>query len=184
MIATLRPIAFSTQTHSARYLTREDIPAIQALLERCQEFWWISEGRMVPADAASSTFSDAPPDYDPSRMIILGIFSPAGHLEGVITTPPDYPEEGSWYIGLMVLDPEVRGRGLGEAVYRAFEAWVASKGGRRILLAVVDDNPRGRSFWERMGFTPLRAVAPRLHGAKVQGMLEMERMITGPAPAR
>ena len=177
MIATLKPIAFWAGTHSVHYLTHDDIPQVQELLERCQEFWWISEGQRVPADAASSNFADGPPNYDPKRMIFLGIYSPVGRLVGFLTTPPDYPEEGDWYIGLMVLDPDARGRGLGEAVYRAFEDWVASQGGRRVLLAVVDDNPRGRNFWERMGFTPLRIVAPRLHGVKTQGMLEMERRV-------
>ncbi len=111
-------------------------------------------------------------------MIYLGIYSPAGRLVGFLTTPPDYPAMGDWYIGLMVLDPDARGRGLGEAVYRAFETWVASQGGRRILLSVVDDNARGRNFWERMGFMPLRVVPPRVHGEKTQGMLEMERRIS------
>src|SRR3712207_6143438 len=143
----------------------------------------MSEGRNVPADAASTTFADAPPDYDPSRMIFLGVYSPTGRLVGVLTTPPGYPDAGSWYLGLMVLDPDARGQGLGEEVYRAFEAWVASQGGERILLVVADDNPRGRRFWERMGFTPLSVVPPRLHGERVQGMLEMERRISALALA-
>ena len=37
-------------------------------------------------------------------MIFLGIYSPVGRLVGFLTTPPDYPEDGDWYIGLMVLD--------------------------------------------------------------------------------
>ena len=72
---------------------------------------------------------------------------------------------------------------LGEAVYRAFEAWVASAGRTTCPAgSVVDDNPRGRNFWERMGFTPLRVVAPRVLGVKTQGMIEMERRIS-PDPA-
>jgi GNAT superfamily N-acetyltransferase len=181
VIETLKPIAFWAGTHSVHYLTPDDIPQVQALFARCHEFWWISEGRGVPEDAASSTFTESPPDYDPSRLLFLGVYSPANRLVGLVTTPPDFPEERTWYIGLMVLDPDARGRRLGEAVYRAFEGWVASQGGRRILLAVVDDNPRGRKFWERMGFAPLRVVAPRLHGEKLQGMLEMERWIKAPA---
>ena len=178
MIATIKPVAFWAGAHSVHYLTPDDIPQIQSLLERCQEFWWITEGRGVPADAASVNFTDAPPNYDPSRITFLGVYSPAGRLVGFLTTPPDYPQPGDWYIGLMVLDPDVRGKGLGEAVYRAFEAWVASAGGKRILLAVVDDNPRGRNFWDRMGFKPLRAVPPRVHGKKTQGMVEMVRRIS------
>ena len=183
MIATLKPIAFWAGTHSIHYLSPDDIPQVQALFERCNEFWWISEGRPAPADAARSTFTDAPPDYDPSRLVFLGVYCPAGRLVGLVTSAPDFPDEGSWYIGLVLLDPDARGRGLGEAVFRAFEAWVASHGGRRFLLVVVDDNLRGRNFWDRMGFSPLRLVAPRLHGEKVQGMVEMERPINAPAPA-
>ena len=106
MIATLKPIAFWSGTHSVHYLNPDDIPQVQELLERCQEFWWISEGRPVPADAASSNFADAPPGYDQSRMIFLGIYSPAGRLVGLLSTAPDYPEVGAWYIGLMVLEWE------------------------------------------------------------------------------
>lgn len=183
MIATLKPIAFWAGTHSVHFLTKQDIPRVQALFDRCHEFWWISEGRNVPPDAASETFADAPPGYHPSRVIFLGVFSPTGQLVGVLTTPPDYPDPGYWYIGLMVLDPDARGQGLGAEVYRAFEAWVAAQGGESILLAVVDDNPGGRRFWERMGFTPRKNVPPRLHGDKVQGMVEMERRISALAQA-
>ncbi len=113
---------------------------------------------------------------------MLGVYNPIGQLVGFVTSPPDYPSVGDWYIGVMVLAPEERGMGLGEGLYRAFEVWAGEQGAIRILLSVVDDNPRGQRFWERMGFSEMKRVPPKLRGAKTQGVVEMVRRLSLDTP--
>ena len=60
------------------------------------------------------------------------------------------PRDG--YLGLMLLDPEFRGRGLGKTLLAEAEARARERGAGRLYLGVLQANPRGRAFWQRQGF--------------------------------
>lgn len=175
------PLFWATQT-SVHRLGRNDIPSLQALLDRCPDHWMVHEGRVAPPDAAEEIFRHAPPDYESRRIIVLGVFDARGRLVGIVTSPPDFPNPGDWCIGLFLLEPSVRSQGLGGEILRAFEDWIFDQGATRCLLVVVDDNPLGRRFWDRMGYREVRRLPPRLHGPKSQGAVEMERRLVPPTP--
>jgi GNAT superfamily N-acetyltransferase len=62
-----------------------------------------------------------------------------GHARAVWFTPPagspsDVAPEG-WYLAGVIVDPEFRGRGVGEALTRARLAWIDGRGGRTFYFA-------------------------------------------------
>ncbi len=65
----------------------------------------------------------------------------------------DSQADAAWLISMWVA-PEVRGRGVGEALIDAVVEWARASGARRVLLDVGDHNQPAIVLYARMGFEP------------------------------
>ncbi|WP_322743553.1 GNAT family N-acetyltransferase [Vasconcelosia minhoensis] len=88
-----------------------------------------------------------------------------------------YPDDQTWWIGLMLLAPEQRGQGLGADFYRTFERWLVGQGGRSVSLCAIAANAPGRQFWQRMGFEVIRKTPPRPYGNKTHEVYVFRRTL-------
>ena len=59
--------------------------------------------------------------------------------------------------------PELRGRGLTEALFEAAVEWTWGRGAERVRLIVHEENPRAQGFYRKVGFVP-SGVTVRLGG--------------------
>ncbi len=136
---------------SLRLLTLADLPALQALLERCADFSLLVEGEPPSAQAAQDMLADLPPGKGLADKFLFGIYL-ENALVGVLDAVRGYPQEGVWWIGLLLLDPAQRGRGAGEQALNTFSVFASQQGARALMLGVVEENRRGLLFWQRMDF--------------------------------
>ncbi|MGW0712416.1 GNAT family N-acetyltransferase [Streptomyces sp. NPDC002643] len=67
--------------------------------------------------------------------------------------------------------PELRGRGLAEALIEAAVEWAWRRGAERVRLMVHEGNPRAQGFYRKVGFVPSGVTVP-LSGP--EGELERE----------
>ena len=169
-------IVFEVDGRAVRRLTESDIPAIQQCAERCVDYTLLVEGRETQPDEAAQFLLDAPDGWDPNSLHKLGVVG--DELVGLLDVVPGYPDADVWYIGLMVLDPKVRGSGFGARLYDRFEAWAASHGAVRVMLSVIKENEAAHRFWSRIGFQNVRDVEPRQFGNKLQGRWEMAKTVS------
>jgi GNAT superfamily N-acetyltransferase len=135
-----------------------------------------------PAEALSVFYAGPEEGRDPVDKILLGI-TPAGEtrLIGVLDAFRDYPEPGTWYIGLLLLDPDVRRGGLGAEILEAF-AGAASRGGaRELALNVVEQNRLAHVFWSRHGFRETRRWLQK-YGSRRSTLIRMSRSLEQLAP--
>ena len=176
----LRRVDDSVELHDQLFravpLTADDGPRVQHLLEACADYFELTFGHPPGRDEAQSLFYAGPEiDTRPDNKMLLGIWETDGDkLLGVIDAFRDYPDRGSWYIGLLLLSPHVRGSGLGKRVLEAFAARARAGGAREIQLNVVEQNAAGRRFWESAGFAELRRWRRRL-GKKGSTLIRMRR---------
>lgn len=145
---------------STRRLEPPDLPALQALFERASDYFDIATGVPPAPDEAERAFVGGPPSKAVSDKHTVGIFDKAGTLVGVLDAIPDFPSEGTCTIGMLLLDPAVRGRGVGGAALAAFEVWMTRRGTRRFRTALVTHHAEGLAFLRREGY----AEASRLEG--------------------
>jgi GNAT superfamily N-acetyltransferase len=165
---------------SGRPVTRlslEDAPVLQRLLERCRDYYELVEGRPPIANAAIEELTEGPAERVPHDLLCLGVAGSDGQLAGMIGALRHHRRENQWYLGLMLLDPTLRGRGFGAETYRAFEEWIVGQGADSLLLAVVEANVRAARFWERMGFGWPRCYPERMLGLKRHVLIEVEKRL-------
>jgi GNAT superfamily N-acetyltransferase len=152
---------------SARPLTVErDAQALQALYDRCVDFALLSDGEPAAPTAGRNEFTAVPEGWTLADKFVFGVFA-AERLIAVIEGIRHYPEPGSYWLGLLLLDPDHRRQGLGSASYRAFESWARAEGAGEIQLTVIEDNAPALAFWSRMGFARVHTSEPKRHGKRV-----------------
>lgn len=133
-----------------------DRAAVEALFLAAADYIALETGLPVDGTQAAEFFSDAPPGIDPATSLRLGLFGPAG-LEGLAEVAFGFPDPQDAYIGLMLFGAVARGNGGGARLLRGIESRARQRGATRLLLAVLEANPKGRAFWQREGFAVVQS---------------------------
>ena len=143
---------FAVAGYTVVRLTLADAGRLQRLYERCDDYHLAHEGTPTRSSAGEEELTSLPPGRSADDKFPFGIESADRELLGYIELFRNYPAEGDWWIGLLMLDPAVRRRGLGGEVFRNASAWAAANGARSIMLAVLESDPDAQRFWQRQGF--------------------------------
>jgi GNAT superfamily N-acetyltransferase len=154
--------------YSLNRLHLGDVVALQSLFEKCQDYSWIVSGEEVSSTAAQEAFTHGPPGRGLEDKFLFGLRDPQGQLVAVLEGFSRYPDETTWWIGLLMIAPEQRGKGIGHVLVDGFVQYVRQQGGTAILLGVVEDNKAAYEFWQRLGFTHHDTREPRPFGKKTQ----------------
>ncbi|MGA0541204.1 GNAT family N-acetyltransferase [Neotabrizicola sp. VNH66] len=136
-----------------RELAPSEVALVAAFYEEAQDYWRLADRRPPDAQKAAEFFTDGPPGCDPAQSHRLGLFVD-GRLSGVAELSFGFPAPEDGYLGLMLLAPRLRGSGHGAALLAEVERLARQRSAPRLLLAVLEENPRGRAFWEREDFRP------------------------------
>ncbi|WP_210527034.1 GNAT family N-acetyltransferase [Rubellimicrobium arenae] len=151
-----------------------DAEAVLDLYRRATDFLLLESGRVPDAALVEEYFAEAPPDGDPATSLKLGLFQ-GPQLLGLADLAFGYPTARDAYLGLMLLAQDARGRGLGREFLRHTEEAARQRGATRLLLAVLEANPRGRAFWEREGFGSPKVFPARQIGTRTHVLIRLER---------
>ncbi len=147
-----------------------------SLMERCSDYIVLETGEPPGDSYVTEFFEDVPPGSRIDDALKLGVFE-AERIVGLLDIYRGYPQIDDWYIGLLLLDPAARNRGLGGRVLDWIVEAARAERAQRLLLCVLEGNPRGRRFWERYGFRLLRTVPPSGTGSKAHGRIELQRPV-------
>lgn len=129
----------------------QDRAAVLDLLTEAQDYYLLWLGRAPDDRDVEEVFTAGPPGCDPADSHRIGLYV-NDQLSGVAELSFGFPTGADAYLGLMILAPRARGEGIGEIFYDHIEALARKSGAARLYLGVLEANPRGRAFWERMGF--------------------------------
>jgi GNAT superfamily N-acetyltransferase len=165
--------------YTLRTLSETDRETLQNLFEKCADYVQIVNGEDVSPTEADDALSGGPPGRSLKDKFLFGLFDPQGELVAVLDAFKNYPDAGTWWIGLLMLAPAVRGQGIGRKLMDGFTQYIHSQGGAAIMLGVVEDNKAAYDFWQRMGFTLQSKTDPRPFGQKLQAVYVLRRSKDG-----
>jgi GNAT superfamily N-acetyltransferase len=158
-------------------LGTETIPKLQGLLERCADYHLLVSGEPPGSLAAESLLTECPPGYSGEDKVIIGIYTTDANLVGMLDAIRGYPQAECWWVGLLLIDPLFRNKGLGRLIYQSFEQWAGQLGAKTILIGVIEENERACRFWKQMGFEILEKQPPRQFGLNNQVVITMVRYL-------
>ncbi|MFJ8729579.1 GNAT family N-acetyltransferase [Streptomyces bauhiniae] len=135
-----------------RVLLREPGPADEAallrLFEECEDWFTAATGLPSAPGDVQSLYYALPRGADPGDKVLL-LVERNGEVAGLVDAVRDWPEAGAVAVGLFLLAPWARGRGLGRAVAESLLA----RGASRVTATVPAGWQPGERFLERLGFT-------------------------------
>ncbi len=133
------------------------------MLEACTDFFTFQDNKPVNDQAALELCNALPDGVDPDQKVILGIYTTQEHrLVGVFDLIKAYHNPESLSLGLMVLEPASRNKGIGPLAYKRLEEWALNEHMVRIRLGVISTNEKGLSFWKSVGYIETGEVKPFL----------------------
>lgn len=163
--------------YSARRLEPNDEEVLQQLYEQCTDFAYLTDGHPPSPSAAREEFLAVPEGKSLQDKFMFGFFDVHNVLVGLIEAIRHYPDDRSWWVGLMMLTPQQRGKGLGSKFYKAFEGWVSAHKAQQVILSVIEENEQGFIFWKNIGFEVTRKTLPRQFGKKTHMLYVMTKTV-------
>lgn len=162
-----------------RPLSEDDRAALADLYARAADYVMLETGAPPCETTLDDFLTGAPPGIDPVTSVRLGAEGPGGLL-GIAEMAFGYPQPRDAYIGLLLLDPAARGRGLGRAMVDRLMGIAVARGADRMLIAVLQDNAGGMAFWRAQGFMPEKVIPDVDYGTRRHTVHRMTRALTGP----
>jgi len=151
---------------SNEYLIKElsliDIDSLQKLCERCADYFEIVEGRYPTENAGYEILTELPPNMEMKDKFVLGVYDNHSSLISVVDIVKGYKVEREWALGLMMIDPLVRGKGLGNKLHNLLLEWVAEYKAESIRIGVVEENKNALFFWKKLGYKEIDRVTMTL----------------------
>lgn len=163
--------------YRVRRATTDDAPAIQALFELDPAYFELVDQAPLRPTEALETLTDRPPVVPPEHkhdyLIEAPDTAPApaapAPLLALLSMVEGYPDERTWYLGLIFVAPSARGTGLGTRAIEALCAHVRERGGTALRLAVVPGNTGAYRLYDRLGFTFVaRRTRPNWNGTSTE----------------
>jgi hypothetical protein len=121
---------------------------------RNSDFFEFQSGQGGHLQAANEILIDLPPGKQLVDKSVWGIFENEPLL-AVIESIADYPEKGFWFLGLFIIDEDIKKTGFSYRSYRYFEETLVPVGVSKIRLGVLEGNDTALNFWSKIGFTEI-----------------------------
>lgn len=157
-------------------LNSDDENRIQEFLLECEDYEILETGRGVEPGDARAMLTDLPPNKILADKYVFSV-EQGGRMVAVLDIIQNYKAPGTWWIGLLLISPSMRGKGLGSLIVEYIFENLAENSVKEIQLAVLEENEAGRVFWKKMGFKHVETVYGRRHGLKVHNLLVMSRRV-------
>lgn len=136
-------------TASVRRAARADVPAITRLINRAYQV----EAFFVDGDRISEREVTALADA--GQLIVLD-----GAAGGIAAAIQIIPSGDRGYFGLLSVDPDYQGLGLGRRMVAVAEALCEAMGCRKLGLRVVNIREELAPWYRRLGYKETGAIAP------------------------
>lgn len=89
----------------------------------------------------------------------------------------NFPNENAFYIGLLMIDGNEQGKGIGRKIYKYIESQMINEGMGRGQLGVLSNNDSALKFWEEMGYSKIKTVLSSVRPDKNWEVHVMEKII-------
>lgn len=144
--------------YKIRNFGEKNFNEIQSFLNLFDDFFILCEGEK---GTANGLLSACPPGKDvKSDKILNGIYS-NNVLISIIDLIKDYPEDGVWTIGYLLIHPDYRNQKIGSDIIDAISR---TKNIKKLRCVVQSQNPRALKFWQKIGFITTTTRKEKLGG--------------------
>ena len=115
------------------------------------DFLWASEEKYPYTADEIAMYLFTETNRENSRCLLIRL-AEGGEIVGIAALVAPHPEAGCPWIGLLLIDAQWQGQGIGAETASLLEDMLAAEGWQEARLSVLKANPRAKRFWERRGY--------------------------------
>jgi len=143
------------QQYKIRKIDLRDEDLLLDLCIRCTDFFRLVEGRTPNSNDSARILEELPRGKQYFDKFVLGIFDRHDKLIGVMDLIKDFPIKGEWVIGRLMLDPTVRGIGIGKNVHEYVKNQMLQTDAAQIRICISENNTEAYGFCKNLGYKEL-----------------------------
>lgn len=141
-------IALRAESHP----TPGNLAALRSVLIGSPTYSQLVLGHTSDGSTAELIFTERPPGTSVEQKHVFGIYE-SDDMIGCIDAIRDWPDQGTCHIGLLLIDEQHQGRGIGRQAMRLLCDRIRQWHGITTLrIGVVASNAPAFQFWRTMGF--------------------------------
>ena len=144
-------IATLSTQFGVRRITESDISAVYRLAKSNRRYYRYL-GRIPTRESLTEIISEVPEGVSRSCKHFVGFYNEDDVLVAVMDLITGYPEADDAFIGWLMVDGEMQGRGIGSGIFADVRAAMKAVGYDYMALAVVKENEEALKFWKDQGF--------------------------------
>lgn len=143
--------------YSIKPITSSNHNEIKHLYDLCSDYHIMSSGRNATDEDVDSIFK-----YSERKTLedslTLGVYNKYGLLIGMVDIFKNYPENGTWMIGLLLLSPKERNKNLGKIIHEEIKKYALTQGADTFRIGVLEQNTKGIKFWKLAGYQHVKST--------------------------
>jgi GNAT superfamily N-acetyltransferase len=130
----------------------EDVAEVQRVMEWCEDYFAETHGRVAAPTEAESLFAHRPPGASSEAKHVWGALGGDGRLVAVADVIEGWPDPETWMLGLLLVEPGERDRGLGGAIVEELADRAVAVRVHRLRAGAFRNRPAAVRFWRAHGF--------------------------------
>lgn len=130
----------------------DDSARVLSLCHLANDYVRLETGKDPDSDYVQETMTDAPPNVSPDHVWCWGHSAADRSLDALATCLKGFYAPNEWYLGLLLVAKSARNMGLGTRMAQHVINQARGDTATCLRVAVLDRNPRARSFWQRLNF--------------------------------
>ena len=142
--------ALSTE-YRVRKITEADISAVYRLAKSNRRYYRYL-GRIPTRESLTEIISEVPEGVSRSCKHFVGFYNEDDVLIAVMDLITGYPEGDDAFVGWLMVDGEMQGRGIGSGIFADVRAAMKAAGFDYMSLSCIKKNEEALKFWNDQGF--------------------------------
>ncbi len=111
-------------------------------------------GEIPTRESLTEVISSLPDGSSANCKHFVGFYNDDDVLIAVLDLITGYPESDDAFIGWLMVDGAMHGRGVGSGIFADVRASLKAAGYDYISLGVIKENAEALQFWKAQGFRP------------------------------
>ena len=160
--------------YSIKPITSFNHSEIRHLYDLCSDYHIMCSGGNATDEDIDNIFK-----YSNKKTLedslTLGVYNKCELLIGMVDIFKNYPNNGTWMIGLLLLSPNERNKKLGKTIHEEIKKYALNQGADTFQIGVVEENIKGRKFWDSLGYQQVKSTT--INMGNVEHNLDILRLI-------
>jgi GNAT superfamily N-acetyltransferase len=147
----LDEIKLQLPDYEIKPITKQNFEQAFEIYDSNQDFFLLTQNKKATISESVNDIEALPPDCSITQKIYAGLYK-GEKIIAVIDLIERYPNQTSFWIGLLLVRGDMQGKKIGSKIINAILNSAEIAGYQTAQLGVIETNKKAIVFWQRHGF--------------------------------